>query len=56
MKSDFKTTIKRIGICIAVILLCASFFTFLYMHWKLSFGLMFAACAVGVFCGEDDFR
>lgn len=51
-----RTLLKNIGTGIAVILLCASFFVFLQMHWKLSFGLMFAACTIGVLYGEDDFR
>ena len=54
MKSDFKTTIKRIGICIAVILLCASFFAFLYLRIRLSLVLMFVASIIGVSCSDDE--
>ena len=46
-------SLKRTGTSIAVVLLCGSFFAFLRMEWTLSLVLMFVACAIGIFCGED---
>ena len=49
-----RTLFKNIGTGIAAILLCASFFAFLYLRIRLSLGLMFAASIIGVSCSDDE--
>ena len=49
-----RTLLKNIGTGIAVILLCASFFAFLYLRIRLSLVLMFVASIIGVSCSDDE--